>query len=199
MKCNFLIIKIQKSATSYMEAAQDELKLFNEVMKFTRNKRKVDPDAVVNIVEMHDNFQYTGVNGTHMCFVYERLGGSLLDLIKHYDYRGIPSPIARTLVKDMLSGLSFLHGCGIIHTDIKPENVLLKSPVMEPPPEQTTMFDILQDQIQKNPEVIQLQSECEREGITPEERKKLRLKLKKVKAKIKKCKWLILLFISAFQ
>ena len=71
---------------------------------------------------------------------------------------------------------------------MKPENVLLKAPLMAPPPEQTTMFDLVQQQIQDNPEVKELQAACEQEGVSSEEKKKLKLRLKKVKAKIKKSK-----------
>ena len=169
-----------------MEAAQDELKLFTEVMKCVHKARESDPSLKINVVELNDHFLFTGINGTHMCFVYEQLGGSLLDLIKHYNYKGIPSSIVKILAKDMLSGLSFLHHCGIIHTDLKPENVLLTSPLMEPPPAQMTMFDLLQEKIQNNPEVINIQRECEKEEVSAEEKKRLRLKLKKLKAKIKK-------------
>lgn len=94
-------LKIQKSATSYMEAAQDELRLFTEVMNQVNLTKSKDPDAVINVVELVDHFLYNGPNGIHMCFVYERLGGSVLDLIKHYNYKGIPTPIVRTLVHDV--------------------------------------------------------------------------------------------------
>ena len=50
------------------------------------------------------------------------------------------------------------------------------------------MFDLVQQQIQDNPEVKELQAACEQEGISSEEKKKLKLRLKKVKAKIKKSK-----------
>ena len=96
-------LKIQKSATSYMEAAQDELRLFSEIMKFVHADREVDPTTIVNIQEMADHFIFTGPNGTHMCFVFECLGGSLLDLIKHYDYHGSPSSIVRPLMRDVCS------------------------------------------------------------------------------------------------
>ena len=55
----------------------------------------------------------------------EVLGKNLLSLIKKYDYRGIPIPIVRRLARQLLLGLDYMHRvCGIIHTDLKPENVV---------------------------------------------------------------------------
>lgn len=56
---------------------------------------------------------------------FEVLGKNLLSLIKKYDYRGIPIPIVREICRQTLLGLDYLHRiCGIIHTDLKPENVV---------------------------------------------------------------------------
>ena len=56
---------------------------------------------------------------------FEVLGKNLLWLIKKYDYRGIPLPVVRRLTKQLLLGLDYMHNvCGIIHTDLKPENVV---------------------------------------------------------------------------
>ena len=57
---------------------------------------------------------------------FEVLGSNLLDLIKVYNYKGIPLKIVKSICKQVLIGLDFLHTkCSIIHTDLKPENVLL--------------------------------------------------------------------------
>lgn len=58
--------------------------------------------------------------------VFEILGVNLLEIMKRYDYRGIPMPIVRRLAKQCLIGLDYLHSvCHIIHTDLKPENVVV--------------------------------------------------------------------------
>ena len=58
--------------------------------------------------------------------VFEVMGVTLLEIIKRYNYKGIPLPLVRIITKQILIGLDFLHRiCHIIHTDLKPENVLV--------------------------------------------------------------------------
>ena len=58
--------------------------------------------------------------------VFEIVGVTLLEIMKRYNYKGIPLPYIRTICKQILIGLDFLHRmCHIIHTDLKPENVLV--------------------------------------------------------------------------
>lgn len=97
-----------------MEAAKYELRVFNQVMRLMDREKRRDPEKIVNVVELNDNFYLSGPNGVHMCFVYERLGGSLLDLIKHYKYQGIPLEIVRPLAADVRSSslFSWIHRSG---------------------------------------------------------------------------------------
>ena len=69
---------------------------------------------------------YNGPNGKHFIMVFEILGVNLLEIMKRYDYKGIPIPLVRRIAKQILMGLDYLHRiCRIIHTDLKPENVIV--------------------------------------------------------------------------
>jgi serine/threonine protein kinase len=58
--------------------------------------------------------------------VFEVLGHNLLKLITKSNYGGIPLENVRIITKQVLEGLHYLHTkCKIIHTDLKPENVLM--------------------------------------------------------------------------
>lgn len=58
--------------------------------------------------------------------VFEIMGVNLLEVIKAFEYKGVPIPLTRIIAKQCLIGLDFLHRmCNIIHTDLKPENALL--------------------------------------------------------------------------
>ena len=56
--------------------------------------------------------------------VFEILGANLLEIIKRYNYKGVPMPLVRIMAKQCLIGLDYLHRiCKIIQTDLKPENI----------------------------------------------------------------------------
>ena len=57
--------------------------------------------------------------------VFEIMGLNLMKVMKLYKWEGIPVPLVRILAKQILIGIDYLHRlCNVIHTDIKPENVI---------------------------------------------------------------------------
>uniref|UniRef100_A0A8C5HQQ2 non-specific serine/threonine protein kinase n=1 Tax=Gouania willdenowi TaxID=441366 RepID=A0A8C5HQQ2_GOUWI len=117
----FVAMKVVKSAEHYTETAVDEIKLLRSV----RNSDPDDPNREM-VVQLLDDFKISGVNGTHVCMVFEVLGHHLLKWIIKSNYQGLPLPCVKSIIRQVLQGLDYLHTkCQIIHTDIKPENILM--------------------------------------------------------------------------
>lgn len=136
----FVAMKVQKSATHYTEAAQDEIKLLGDVSKHAAKDswyKQVDPafkiftggEATTCVVKLRDNFMHSGKHGKHVCMIFDVCGPNVLGLAKQYDYKGAPTKLVQKIAAQTLLGLDFLHRvCGIIHTDLKPENVVVSIP-----------------------------------------------------------------------
>uniref|UniRef100_H2N0L1 non-specific serine/threonine protein kinase n=1 Tax=Oryzias latipes TaxID=8090 RepID=H2N0L1_ORYLA len=120
-KKRFVALKVVKSAPHYTETALDEIRL----LRCVRDSDPSDPHRET-IVQLIDDFKVSGVSGVHVCMVLEVLGHQLLKWIIKSNYMGLPLVCVKTIIRQVLQGLDYLHTkCKIIHTDIKPENILL--------------------------------------------------------------------------
>mmetsp|Transcript_39270 Transcript_39270/g.54553 ORF Transcript_39270/g.54553 Transcript_39270/m.54553 type:complete len:716 (-) Transcript_39270:7-2154(-) len=120
-------LKVQKSATHYTEAAYDEITLLRQIAEG-------DPNSESCCCRLLDSFEHAGPHGVHVCMVFHVLGDNLLTLIKRYNYRGVPLPMVKRVVGQILVGLDYIHeNLQIIHTDLKLENVLLSRQLPGPP------------------------------------------------------------------
>ena len=212
----FLALKVQKSADHYTEAAMDEVELLDCIHK-ERNrqhnlpKHKKDSDKVTAgemaefsnyCATLHDSFFHSGPNGRHMCMVFSMLGCNLLSVIKAFNYRGIPIPVVKNMVRGICRGLDFLHRkCHIIHTDLKPENVLLlyhdHAAAMGNGSSTNNLTDSMarltmdgnSDNIEHRQlaeSIKELEDELQKTNLTPAERKRLKRRLKKKRQKARK-------------
>ncbi|VDD81863.1 unnamed protein product [Mesocestoides corti] len=88
------------------------------------------------IVRLIEHFMFR----EHMCLSFELLGCSLYDLIKDKKDQGLPRDRVRRLMASVLEGLTYIWNAGIIHCDLKPENVLLVSQSADGGPDEIRDF-----------------------------------------------------------
>jgi serine/threonine protein kinase len=90
------------------------------------------------VLHIDASFELRGPNGVHGCIVTERMGHSLAVLRSRC--KSLPAWVRHGITRDLMRGLASIHGHGIVHADVKPDNVLLRSWVSDllvgnlPPP-----------------------------------------------------------------
>jgi hypothetical protein len=92
----FAALKVVKSASHYTETALDEIKL----LRCVRESDETDPKRE-KTVQLLDDFKISGINGTHVCMVFEVLGHNLLKLIIRSQYQGIPLLNVKTIIRQV--------------------------------------------------------------------------------------------------
>lgn len=123
-KNKYIALKIVKASPSSSEAARDETDILIELAKAEDNAQHSGKDYIIKLLSA---FYHTGPNGIHTCMAFELLGENLLKLSERNEKRRLPILYVKQIAKQLLLALDFLHRkCGIIHTDIKPENILME-------------------------------------------------------------------------
>ncbi|XP_030623635.1 SRSF protein kinase 3 [Chanos chanos] len=117
----YVAVKLLKSGAGFTQAGQDELTLLRCASGPTARH-----PLSRRIVQLLDEFKIAGVNGIHMCLVLELLGPDLRTWQLCFGTPGLELTCIKRILTQILEGLDYLHThCKIIHTDIKPENILL--------------------------------------------------------------------------
>lgn len=123
-----LAMKVVKSEETYTDMADSEIELFKKI-------ERIAPKGHPNVLQLRDSFSHTGDNGVHRCLIFDTHGPNLMDILLEFGQQesesntmkfGLPINVVKRLAKQLFEALEFLHvRCNLIHTDLKPENLLL--------------------------------------------------------------------------
>ena len=81
-----------------------------------------------NFVRAYECFTHKN----HTCLVFEMLEQNLYDFLKHNKFQPLPLKYIRPITHQVLTALLKLKQLGLIHADLKPENIMLLDPVRQP-------------------------------------------------------------------
>ncbi|XP_954566.1 serine-threonine protein kinase, putative [Theileria annulata] len=108
-------VKVVRDVDKYTQSAKIEADILLDI-------KNSDVNSESHCVILHDNFMYRNRN---MCLVFEKLGPSLYEFLEKNDFKGFFISDIQNMAYQLLKGLSFLKKKRLVHTDIKPENILL--------------------------------------------------------------------------
>lgn len=108
-------LKITKSHSEYRDQAQKEADLMKYISEYSSD------DEMEHIIRFIRSFIFKN----HLVILTELLSTNLMTVIERKKYIGLPLNLIQSIVRTILEALSTLLRLGIVHSDVKPENILL--------------------------------------------------------------------------
>ncbi|CAE6518844.1 unnamed protein product [Rhizoctonia solani] len=100
----------------------DEIAMLQKITKADRSHA-----GSRHVVEFYETFDMTGPHGLHRCIVTEPLGFNIDHLRRELGDARLSLPLVKIITRQILLGLDYLHNsCGVIHTDLKFDNIMLR-------------------------------------------------------------------------
>ena len=97
------------------KAGMDELVILKKLVG-------ADPDDKRHCVRFLSSFRYRN----HLCLVFESLNMNLREVLKKFGRNiGLRLTAVRAYAKQLFIALKHLRNCGVLHCDIKPDNMLV--------------------------------------------------------------------------
>ncbi|KAL6049375.1 hypothetical protein STEG23_031992, partial [Scotinomys teguina] len=113
-------IKILKNHPSYARQGQIEVSILARLSTESADD--------YNFVRAYECFQHK----SHTCLVFEMLEQNLYDFLKQNKFSPLPLKYIRPVLQQVATALMKLKSLGLIHADLKPENIMLVDPSRQP-------------------------------------------------------------------
>ncbi|TRY83393.1 hypothetical protein DNTS_020273 [Danionella cerebrum] len=113
-------VKILKNHPSYARQGQIEVGILARLSNENAEEH--------NLVRAFECFQHR----SHTCLVFEMLEQNLYDFLKQNKFSPLPLKVIRPILQQVATALKKLKAMGLIHADLKPENIMLVDPARQP-------------------------------------------------------------------
>ncbi|CAH8522751.1 unnamed protein product [Heterobilharzia americana] len=124
MKGCKVALKIIRTEPRFTRQAREEIRIL-ETLRNMRDSCGGETNRYdFPIIHLYEYFTFR----KHICMTFELLNINLYDLLKLNKFTGLPRDRVRRICFQVLKALQFIQKAGIIHCDLKPENVLLVWP-----------------------------------------------------------------------
>jgi serine/threonine-protein kinase PRP4 len=112
---NLVAIKIIRNNDTMRKAGLKEIDILQQLMA-------ADPDDKKHLIRFTRSFDHK----SHLCMVFENLSMNLREVLKKFGRDvGLNLRAIRAYAQQMFLGLGLLRKCGILHADLKPDNLLV--------------------------------------------------------------------------
>ncbi|KAK5654563.1 hypothetical protein OQA88_7192 [Cercophora sp. LCS_1] len=120
---HFMALKILSADSYNSDQPVFEREILTHLRATANSKKILGRKYVCHLV---DDFEHQGPNGTHVCLLFELMGETLRSFGAGFPEDMVPTPIMRKFTFQLICALDFAHESGVIHTDIKPDNIFVK-------------------------------------------------------------------------
>ena len=107
-------LKVYRSSDEFLEYFNHEITLL----------KRIEGKSHPNVVACHGHFVMSTERGNHGVIIFDLVSNTVKTLLRS-NKNGVPLKQAKHITNQVAKGLAFLHQHGLIHADIKPENLLI--------------------------------------------------------------------------
>ncbi|KAI8137855.1 kinase-like domain-containing protein [Fennellomyces sp. T-0311] len=113
---DYVAVKVIRAVPKYREASKIEIRVLETL-------KEHDPSNKHQCIQLRGTFSHYD----HVCMVFDMLDQSVFDFLKFNDFHPFPLAHVQDMAHQILQSVAYLHDQKLVHTDLKPENIMLVS------------------------------------------------------------------------